>query len=220
MAARIAGVLLAAGRGVRFGGAKLMAPLPRASHGVAAGTAIGAASAAHLVAALGEVVVVVRPRDSMLEHALAPTGARVVVCDRADEGMGTSLACGVAATRDAGGWVIALGDMPWIAPATILAVAQALREGAAIAAPAWNGERGHPVGFAAVYGPALAALRGDEGARVLLRERADALRTIAVGDAGVLGDVDRREDLARSPADGHRDAFPGHVHGRPDPDAQ
>ncbi len=193
---RIVGVLLAAGRGVRFGGAKLLAPLPRASHGVAAGTALGAASALHLVAALGDVVVVVRPGDSMLEHALAPSGARVVVCEHAGEGMGASLACGVAAARDAGGWIVALGDMPWISPATILAVAQALREGAAIAAPAYRGQRGHPVGFAATYGPALEALRGDQGARDILREHGAVVNTIAVDDPGTLGDVDRREDLS------------------------
>jgi len=196
MAARITGVLLAAGRGVRFGGAKLLAPLPRPSHGVAAGTAIGAASALHLVAALGDVVVVVRPRDSMLEHALAPSGARIVVCERADEGMGASLACGIAAVPEADGWVVALGDMPWIAPATIVAVADALRAGAPIVAPVFRGQRGHPVGFAATYGSALAALWGDEGARAILRERRETVRTIAVDDAGVLGDVDRREDLA------------------------
>lgn len=196
MAARIVGVLLAAGRGVRFGGAKLLAPLPRTSHGVAAGTALGAASARHLVAALGDVVVVVRPGDSMLEHALAPSGARVVVCERADEGMGVSLACGVAAARDADGWIVALGDMPWIAPATILAVADALREGASIAAPVYRGQRGHPVGFAATHGPALVALRGDEGARAILREHGEEVRSIVVDDAGVLGDVDRREDLS------------------------
>ena len=33
--------------------------------------------------------------------------------------MGATLACGIAATVDADGWIIALGDMPWIAPATM-----------------------------------------------------------------------------------------------------
>jgi CTP:molybdopterin cytidylyltransferase MocA len=41
---RIVGVLLAAGEGARFGGGKLLARVPRTAHGVAAGTAIGAAS--------------------------------------------------------------------------------------------------------------------------------------------------------------------------------
>ncbi len=192
---RIVGVLLAAGRGVRYGGAKLLAPLPRASHGVSAGTPIGAASALHLVAALNDVVAVVRPGDSLLEHALSATGARVVVCERADEGMGTSLACGVRACVDADGWIVALGDMPWIAPATIAAVGAALHAGAQIVAPACCGQRGHPVGFAKPYGAALLQLNGDEGARSVVRARQWAVQQIDVDDPGVVGDVDRVEDL-------------------------
>lgn len=192
---RIVGVLLAAGRGLRFGGAKLLAPLPRASHGVSAGTSLGAASALHFVSALSEVVAVVRPGDSMLEHALASTGARVVVCERADEGMGTSLACGVRACLDADGWIVALGDMPWIAPATIAAVATALRTGAEIVAPAYGGVRGHPVGFAKTYAAALMQLNGDEGARSVVRARQWVVQQLDVDDPGILGDVDRVEDL-------------------------
>lgn len=196
---RIVGVLLAAGRGVRFGGGKLAAALPQASHGVAAGTPVGLASAHHLLAALPEVVAVVRPEDSTLATGLAAAGARVVACARADEGMGASLACGVAAARDADGWVIALGDMPWIAPATVDAVAAALRAGGEVVAPWYRGQRGHPVGFAASCRAALTALGGDEGARSILRERKDAVRLVNVDDPGVLGDVDRVEDLRRPP---------------------
>ena len=194
-AMRIAGILLAGGKGARFGGAKLLAPLPSASHGVTAGTAIGAASALHMMAALNDVVAVVRPNDSMLNHALAPTGARIVTCERADEGMGASLACGVTATSDADGWIVALGDMPWIAPETIAAVADALREGAEVAAPAHRGERGHPVGFSRPYGSLLAALTGDEGARTIVAARQWALRIVDVADPGVLRDVDQPADL-------------------------
>ncbi len=194
---RIVGVLLAAGRGTRFGGGKLAAALPQASHGVAAGTPVGVASARHLRAALDEVVAVVRPEDTVLAADLAATGARIVPCRHADDGMGSSLACGVASVRDADGWIVALADMPWIAPATITAVAAALRAGSTMVAPAYRDQRGHPVGFAASCGAALAALRGDAGARSLLRERADALAVVVVDDPGVIGDVDRPEDLRR-----------------------
>ncbi|MFO1398175.1 MAG: nucleotidyltransferase family protein [Burkholderiales bacterium] len=192
---RIVGILLAAGQGARFGGGKLMAPLPAASHGVAAGTPIGVASAAHLVAALGEVVAVVRPRDPALHDALNGAGARVVECARADEGMGASLAHAIAATADADGWVVALADMPWLAPATIDAVAAALREGASLAAAAYRGERGHPVGFAAMFGPQLRGLTGDEGARAVVAAHRAHMRVVDVDDAGVLRDVDRPGDL-------------------------
>lgn len=196
---RIVGVLLAAGRGVRFGGAKLMAPLPRAAHGVSAGTPLGAASALHLVAALGDVVAVVRRDDPILEGALAATGARVVACDRADDGMGASLACGVRASADADGWIVALGDMPWLAPSTIMTVAQALREGAEIVAPAYGGQRGHPVGFAKACASALMQLAGDEGGRSIVRARQGAVRQVDVDDPGITGDVDRVEDLREGP---------------------
>jgi molybdenum cofactor cytidylyltransferase len=192
---RIVGILLAAGAGARFGGAKLLAPLPASAHGVAAGTPIGAAAARHLVAALNEVVAVVRPNDSLLQHALAATGARVVECARADEGMGVSLAHAVGSASDADGWIVALADMPWIAPSTIDAVAGALRDGAELAAPLFRGERGHPVGFAKAYGPLLRELTGDEGARSLVAARKWALRLVDVDDAGVLRDVDHPQDL-------------------------
>ena len=194
----IVGILLAAGQGTRFGNAKLLAPLPASSHGVTGGTALGAAASLHLMAALNEVVAVVRPGDFLLQQVLAATGARVVVCDRAAEGMGASLACAVAECADADGWLVALADMPWIAPSTIAAVADALGDGAEIAAASYRGERGHPVGFARRYGPLLCELTGDEGARSLVAARRWALRLVEVDDAGVLRDVDRPEDLVQT----------------------
>ncbi len=194
---RLVGILLAAGRGARFGGAKLLAALPAPSHGVGAGTPVGAAACLHLHAAVAEVVAVVRPGNSLLSDALQAAGARVVECARADEGMGASLACAVGSAADAGGWIVALADMPWIAPASIAAVADALRGGAEIAAPEFRGERGHPVGFSVNYGAVLRSLSGDEGARSVVNARAWALRLVTVDDPGVVRDIDRPEDLRR-----------------------
>ena len=195
---RLVGLLLAAGRGARFGGAKLLAPLPSASHGAGGGTLVGAAACMHLVAALDEVIAVVRPGDAALRDVLAGAGARIVVCERADEGMGASLACAVAAAADADGWLVALADMPWIAPSSIVTVADALRGGAEMAAPVFRGERGHPVGFARKYGGLLSALTGDEGARSLVASRKGALQLLDVDDPGVVRDIDRPDDLHRS----------------------
>jgi molybdenum cofactor cytidylyltransferase len=190
------GILLAAGRGSRFGGDKLLAPLPDATFGVPRGTALGVAAARHLVAALPNSVAVVRPGDAALKGILAQAGLRIVECPRAEEGMGASLACGVLATKEADGWVVALGDMPWIAPATIEAIAAALRAGAALAAPVYRGVRGHPVGFSRRYCADLAALTGDEGARGVLKRDANALTLVEVDDPGVLRDVDVPNALA------------------------
>jgi molybdenum cofactor cytidylyltransferase len=111
--------------------------------------------------------------------------------------MGASLACGAAAAHDADGWVVALADMPWISPTSIAAVADAIRDGAEIAATQTDGKRGHPVGFSRKYGPLLASLTGDEGARNIVAARQWALQLVDVDDPGVLRDVDLPTDLAR-----------------------
>jgi len=193
---RVTGILLAAGQGARFGGAKLLSPLPTTSHGVSAGTAIGVASCLHLLSALPEVVAVVRPGDSILAGQLRSAGARVVECARANEGMGTSLAYGVAAAADADGWIVALADMPWIAPATVVLVVDALMAGAGIVATSRIGVRGHPVGFASSHFAELAALTGDEGAKSVLSTHREQVQLIEVDDENVLRDVDTPADLA------------------------
>ncbi len=197
----VVGILLAAGRGERFGGKKLLATLPATPDAsrcavAAAGEMIGVMACRNLLAVMPRVVAVVRPDDAALAAALGAAGARIVRCANADDGMGASLACGVLATRDAAGWVVALGDMPWIAPATIARVSAAIEAGAAVAAPFHQGQRGHPVGFGAACLAALTALTGDDGAKSVVAAHRDRLARIDVDDAGALRDVDRPDDLA------------------------
>jgi molybdenum cofactor cytidylyltransferase len=192
---RLVGILLAAGAAARYGGDKLLAPLPRSSYGVPASTPIGAAAAAHLVSALPESIAVVRPQDRALASLLCGVPIGVVRCARAHEGMGASLACGVGSASDADGWVVALADMPWVAPSTIRAVRDAIAGGASIAAPAYRGRRGHPVGFSRTHRHALASLAGDTGARALLERHRERIALIDVDDACVLRDVDTPDDL-------------------------
>ena len=182
----IVGILLAAGSASRFGGDKLLAPLPD-------GAPIGVAALKHLAAAVDTVVAVVRPRDELLAAALAAAGARITRCPRAAEGMGASLAWGVRAAPVAAAWVIALADMPWVEPATMAGVVDALHRGASVAAPVCRGRRGHPVGFAARCYGELSALSGDEGAKTVLAMHPVTL--VDTDDAGVLRDVDTRQDL-------------------------
>ncbi|PMS35937.1 molybdenum cofactor cytidylyltransferase [Trinickia symbiotica] len=186
------GLLLAAGRGTRFDPTgqqnKLLAPLPD-------GTPVARAAAQRLLASVARVVAVVRTGDEALAHLLNDAGCDVIFSSEAERGMGASLAAGVHASADADGWVVALADMPWIAPETIEAVARRLGQGSSIVAPVYRGRRGHPVGFGAMHGTALAALNGDVGARLLL-ESSD-LTTIDVDDAGVIADVDTPGDLLR-----------------------
>jgi molybdenum cofactor cytidylyltransferase len=186
----IGAVLLAAGSSRRFGGDKLLAPL-------ADGTPIGFATASTLVATLPSVVAVVRPGAAALAAGLRACGAEIVICPRADEGMGTSLAWGVAATAGWSGWVVALADMPFVQPATVGKLVAAVAGGAALAAPRYEGKRGHPVCFGASYREALLALTGDRGGRELLRAAGDRLHLVDCDDPGVLADIDTPAELER-----------------------
>lgn len=179
----ITGVLLAAGSGRRFGGNKLLHPLPD-------GEPLGVAAARHLVAAVPEVLAVVRAGDRDLATALEDLGLIVVENLGADSGMGSSIAVAVGASPRAGGWLIALGDMPWIQPATIVGLADALTNGASMVAPVCAGRRGHPVGFSSKWGASLGKLHGDTGARTLIATHASELLLKPVSDDGVLRDVD------------------------------
>ena len=123
-------------------------------------------------------------------------GCEVVICHEAEQGMGESLACAVRAVGDAGGFLIALADMPFIRPSTIVAVRDALAAGAPLVAPYFRARRGHPVGISASFRAELEKLKGDQGAKKLLAGHEAALIKVPVGDPGVIRDIDTPADLA------------------------
>jgi molybdenum cofactor cytidylyltransferase len=199
MASSPIGILLAAGRGRRFDPEgrrnKLLQRLPDA------GEPVVVASARKLLAALPVVVAVVRPDDDGVAALLAAMGCHVTACPDADSGMAASLTHAIRYSLDLPGrahepqaWLVALGDMPFVDPATLQALCDALAGGAGIVAPVLDGRRGNPVGFGRAHLPALLALQGDRGARGLLQTCPVA--EIAVTDTGILRDVDLPDDLS------------------------
>lgn len=186
----LTGILLAAGRGRRFDPSglqnKLLQPL-------ANGDAVVAASAKNMLAALPRVIAVVRPGEDKVASVLGALGCEVRVCGDADTGMAASLTHAIDYSKGAEGWVIALGDMPHVQPATIAALAAAIENGAHIAAPVHQGRRGNPVAFSRFHLPLLLALDGDQGAREILSSH--TVTEVAVGDNGVLRDIDTPDDL-------------------------
>ena len=189
----IVGILLAAGRGRRFDPTgekdKLQQVLPD-------GTMVAVAAARHLLASLRTVVAVVRSNNPKLASQLEENGCRVSLCRSADEGMAVSLAQGLAEASDASGWIIALGDMPFVSTATVAALHAALKDGAGIAVPTCNERRGNPVGFSRIHLDELRRLQGDEGARRLLTSC--VVTEVETGDVGIFRDIDTVDDLAVS----------------------
>jgi molybdenum cofactor cytidylyltransferase len=191
MKGRPAVIVLAAGRGSRFGGAghKLVQGL--------GGTTVLGQTLRHAVASqLPVVVVTTAALVDVASHHVASRD--VVVLPAVDGvaleplGMGYSIAAGVAARAHASGWLVLPGDMPLVRPDTLQAVARRLADHP-IAYAQYRGHRGHPVAFGAELYSELAVLSGDEGARRLLaRYPASA---VDVDDPGVLMDVDTEDDL-------------------------
>ncbi len=183
-------VVLAAGAGTRFGGAKLHAPY-RGER------LLDAAIRSALAAPAAQVIMVVQPAEAAAPTDTDPRVRRVVCTDWA-EGMAASLRCGIAALPgDAAGAFVFLGDMPRIPAAVIPALAEAILGGARAALPVCKGRDGHPVAFAASLFPALLALQGDTGARGVIADLGDQVARVATADIGVLLDVDIQADLAR-----------------------
>ena len=195
--AGVTGILLAAGRGERFGGDKLLARGPD-------GKTLIETTLASWLEALNDVVVVVRRRDQALVAHLglllsSHPNLRLVINENADEGMASSIASGVAVSPSSSAWMIGLGDMPWMT-SDLLAQLRRSAESATgnaaaqILVPSYAGTRGHPVVFGAKFYGALLSLTGDRGARSIIDAHPELVQTIAVDNDGVLRDVDFPSD--------------------------
>jgi molybdenum cofactor cytidylyltransferase len=178
----IAGLILAAGGGVRFGSEpKLLAELdgrPLVAHAIAAQCA---------VPELERVVVVLGAHASALLGAVEFGRAEAVVCDAWEDGQASSLRHGLSALAGADKVLVTLGDEPLISSGVI---ARMVAEPPGARAT-YGGRPGHPV----VLGPdqiaAIERLTGDQGARGVL----SGGRLIECGKLCSGTDVDTPADL-------------------------
>lgn len=198
----IRALLLCGGASRRFGSDKLLAAIP----GEEAEGPIAARSARNLLEGAGNALAVIPLGAKGLRETLEAVGCEVVESDRTALGMGASLAAAVTATDRADGWIVALGDMPLVAPATIHALRDLLAEGALLAAPVAraSGRRGHPVAFSAALRTELLALDGDIGARGIVERHRDDLRILATEDPGIVIDLDTAAQVSALAAERRR----------------
>ena len=134
----------------------------------------------------------------VLQHtldAVRASGLPFHVEDVGHPGMGDSISAAVRATPNANGWLILPGDLPLIQSDTLRQIAAALPHHDVVI-PVCNGQRGHPVGFAALCGDKLRNLQGNQGAVPVVR--AFSAIEIVVDDIGVITDIDTVDDLARA----------------------
>lgn len=189
-------VMLAAGQSRRFEGDKRLALLPD-------GRPLLQASIDCVPATLNRRLLVLHPGDDYLASRYSDQW-EILIAPRATEGMGASLAAAFRHLQDTHqdwrGALIALGDMPSVAQQTYTRVQNNLCDHA-IVLPHHGGQRGHPVGFQRQFFRELSQLRGDHGARELLRAHSDECHTLHCEDAGILVDIDTREALMKTGAE-------------------
>jgi CTP:molybdopterin cytidylyltransferase MocA len=183
-------VLLAAGGSRRFGAPKQLARIGGES-------LLRRAARVALAAAPAGCVVVLGARASRLARELEGLPIRAVVNRRWQSGLGGSLAVGIAALpADARAALVLLADQVAVGPADLQLLCAAWRAApTAIIAARCGRIIGPPAIFPRRYFPELHRLRGDQGARDLLRD--GTRRVVALELAAASADIDRPRDLPR-----------------------
>lgn len=187
----VAAVVLAAGASSRLGQPKQLVPIA------------GRPALAHTLDALrassvGRIVVVLGHAADDVEAALDLTGVIVIRNDAYAEGQSTSVRAGIKALPDdIGAALMVVGDQPMLSPAVVDAIVSVFREtGGPFIVPVYGGEWGNPVLLARATWPLLDNLKGDTGARPILRKHMDMVLEVPIAGP-LLDDIDTPEDYAR-----------------------
>lgn len=184
----IAGLVLAAGAGQRYGMPKALVPWQGS-------LLVERVAAVATAAGLTRTIVVVGAEAARV-RAAAP-GLAYVDNPAWATGMASSLRAGLAALAGtpAAAALVLLVDMPGVTAAAVRRVA-ALASPAALAMGGYADRRSHPVLLGRDHWDGVAAAAtGDRGARSYLRDHAAEVRVVPVGDVADDTDLDVPGDL-------------------------
>ena len=191
---RAVAIVTAAGSAERFGGKKLLTPIdgePLLDHTIDA----------LLDGGVSEVIVVVG-RDGRAElerdvNAMLDPRVRAVENPDPSRGMFSSIQEGVAQAQ--GDAILVMpGDMPFVSPDTVRAVIAAYERKPAIVSPRYHGKRGHPVALPGSLRDEIRAADPRATLHDVIHAHMHMRVDVEVSDPGVVRDIDRPEDLAKS----------------------
>ncbi|HEX9286994.1 MAG TPA: nucleotidyltransferase family protein [Thermoanaerobaculia bacterium] len=180
---KLGAVVPAAGLSRRMGCEKVLLPFGRS-------TVLGTVLARLAALEVSRTVVVLRPEMPAAEEAARAGDAEVVVNPHPEDEMLVSIRLGVeriAGTVDA--VFVWPADHPAVSTETLqLLAAAGSRETAVL--PVYRGRRGHPALVGTELLAGITEIPSNAGLRFLWRDRADAVRELAVDDPGVVEDLD------------------------------
>ncbi len=186
--------MLAAGRGLRFGGDR-----PKQLVAFAGQPLVERAVDTALASGLTPVVVVVSDDrvESALHDIVASGAIRVARNDDPGRGISSSLQAVLLALgpdESVGAVVVGLADQPLVGADAYRRLAHAFAGGVLLAAATYGGVRGNPVLVGREHWDEAQALTGDEAARVLMRRH--GVLEVPCDGTGEPADVDTPDDLA------------------------
>jgi len=189
---RVAGVLLAAGQGSRFGRPKALVELDGQTLAERGIGMLRAGGADPVLIVIGAAQVDLAPEYQV----------RTVGNDDWRTGMGSSLRAALHALADpdvgpdVGAAVVALADQPLVGAEAVSRLIAAYQAGAGVAVAGYDGRPRNPVLLAREHWPEVIAMAtGDQGARAFLRARPDLVTLVECGDTGRPDDIDTPADL-------------------------
>jgi molybdenum cofactor cytidylyltransferase len=187
-APRVAGILLAAGEGRRFGGPKALADWhgrPLVRHVATLARRAG----------LDPLIVVVGAQAEAVRRALQGLPAQVVENPNWREGMSRSIQAGLQALpANVEAFVLLQVDQPLVRPRWLGRLIEVHRAaGRPMVVGLLEEEPRPPALFARPLFPALMALQGDQGGRALVRALPEAVAMVPVPDPSWVMDIDTLE---------------------------
>jgi len=191
---KTAGIVLAAGRSERLGRPKqfvMLGDKPVIRHVCENAVA----------SELDRIVVVVGHRAEDVTEAIGKEFCdgdrlRTVYNPHYRSGMGRSLQMGLSQVQELYlSVMILLGDQPFVTPALINHLLRRFySSGKDICIPVHKGRRGNPVILGCRFYNDIMKIKGDRGARDIVRDNSNAVETVEIGDERYFMDVDTCED--------------------------
>jgi molybdenum cofactor cytidylyltransferase len=192
----IAGIILAAGEGIRIGKPKLNLSL-------GSKRVIEWVLEAALSSLLDKIILVIRPDDKEVLEIGKRWKAEIVFNPDFKKGMSTTIQKGLLQLDSQGkkvdGFCLILGDQPLINAKIINQLITSFTKGKKeIVVPYYQDKRGNPVLFDLDWKEELMNITGDVGGRVLIKAHPDKVKRINISDSSILFDIDREEDYLKA----------------------